>query len=184
MDFGHFTPVGMRHKIVFKNALVINTCCANDTSDVGDLTRWSWANPTSRIITHSYHDVQAVSTEALWQGCKLLPGQERPDPEILAGAWRKNKGRRPSGAYAGPGQPLIDSPGAARRAICLPAFRRQVEFWLEHFALVQELVRLARAHEGPVYLRDHDTGRGVDRNGPMSHAWVLAVWLNTGAWPE
>ena len=42
----------------------------------------------------------------------------------------------------------------------------------------------ARQHAGLVYLRDFDTGRGIDRNGPMSHAWVLAVWLNTGSFPS
>jgi hypothetical protein len=48
---------------------------------------------------------------------------------------------------------------------------------------VASWVQQARAHPGDVYLRDHDTGRGVHRRGPMSHAYVLAFWLNTGKWP-
>jgi len=48
---------------------------------------------------------------------------------------------------------------------------------------VRKWVLAAANHPGPVYLRDHDTGRGVDRNGPMSHGWVLCTFLNTGKWP-
>lgn len=182
ISMGHFTAIGMRAKVEAENALVINTCGQNDTDERGTMTSWVWSNPTNRAIHHPYEDIEAVSVETLWQGMKLLPGQERPDPEILAGAWRKNKGKRPAGAYAGPGQPLITTPGGARRRIYIPAFRRLVEHWMQD-ETVQGYVEEARNHDGPVYLRDHDTGRGLDRNGPMSHAWLMATYLNEGRWP-
>lgn len=181
---GHFTAIGMRAKVDDPTGLVINTCSGNDTRDPGDPTRWTWSNPTNRAIMHLYADIEAVSVEALWQGCKLLPGQDRPDPSILAGQWRKNKGKKPAGAYAGPGQPLITTPGEARRRIYIPAFRKLVDHWLDTNDDVLEWVTAAVRHKGRVYLRDHDTGRGLDRNGPMSHAWLLASYLNRNAWPE
>lgn len=190
VSMGHFTAIGMRAKVEDKNALVINTCGQNDTAEAGNAhTSWVWSNPTNRAITHLYADIQAVSVECLWQGTKLLPGQTRPDPEILQGAWRKNKGKRPAGAYTGPNAsrmdppfPLITSPGEARRKIYIPAFKNLVAHWLGN-ADIRGWVEDAKNWPGPVYLRDHDTGRGIDRNGPMSHAWVLATWLNTGEWP-
>lgn len=183
VSMGHFTAIGMRAKVEDPTALVINTCGSNDTADRGTPTSWVWSNPTNRALTHNYHDIAAVSVEALWQGTKLLPGQTRPDQDILDGNWRKHKGKRPAGAYAGPGQPLITTPGGARRAIYLPAFRNLVEHWM-HDATVAVWVADAMAHPGPVFLRDHDTGRGIDRNGPMSHAWLFATFLNTGEWPS
>lgn len=182
ISMGHFTAIGMRTKVDDPTALVINTCGQNDTDERGTPTSWVWSNPTNRAILHPYEDIVAVSVETLWQGTKLLPGQTRPDPEIIGGAWRKNKGKRPVGAYAGPGNPLLASPGVARRQIYVPAFRRLIEHWLQD-RIVKDWVRMAREHDGPVYLRDFDTGRGIDRNGPMSHAWVMATWLNTGQWP-
>lgn len=179
-SMGKFTAIGMRTKVdedEHPNALVINTCGRNDTDEIGTATSWVWCNPTNRVLTHPYEDIEAVSVEALWQGTKLLPGQERPDPEIIGGAWRKNKGRKPAGAYAGPGKPLICTPGAARRAIYLPAFRRLIEHGLEN-ETIAGWVAEAYGHDGPVFLRDHDTGRGLDQNGPMSHAWLLCDWLN------
>jgi hypothetical protein len=125
--------------------------------------------------------VTAVSVECLWQGTKVFSTE--PDPATLAGAWRRGKAKRPKGAYAGLGEPLLTSPGVARRAIYIPTFKRLVEHWLQDTE-VQAWIEKARQHTGPVYLRDFDTGRGLDRNGPMSHAWVLAVWLNTGSFPS
>ena len=180
---GKFTAIGMRVKVDDPAGLVVNTCCGNDTAERGTPTGWTWSNPTNRAVTHRYEDVEAVSVEALWQGTKLLPGQDRPDPEILAGSWRKHKGRRPAGAYAGPGKPLIATPGEARRRIYIPAFKRLVEHWLRD-PEVAGFVQAARDHCGHVYLRDHDTGRGLDRDGPLSHAWILATFLNTGEWPN
>lgn len=181
---GKITAIGMRAKVDNPAALVINTCSGNDTAERGGPTRWAWANPTNRAITHPYHDVTAVSVECLWQGCKLLPGHTGPDPDILAGAWKKNKGKRPMGAYAGPGQPPITTPGEARRRIYLPAFRNLVDHWLNTDDQVLAWVGDALKHPGRVYLRDFDTGRGLDRNGPMSHAWLLAEYLNKGHWPN
>lgn len=179
---GKFTAIGMRARVTDPEALIVNTCSGNDTSEIGDDRRWSWANPTNRIIPHPYQDIVACSVEALWQGTKLLAGQDRPDPDILQGNWRKHKGKRPAGAYAGPGQPLITNPGEARRKIYIPAFDRLVQHWLQHPEVRDRLDR-ARQHPGPVFLRDHDTGRGIDRNGPLSHAWVLAYYLNHSQWP-
>lgn len=185
---GKFTPIGMRARVEGGDALVINTCSGNDSNERGTPTSWTWSNPTNQRLIHYYKDVCAVSVECLWQGTKLLPGQKEPDQEILGGNWRKNKGKRPAGAYAGRDDqvgllPLITSPGQARRAIYIPAFRHLIESWLED-PTVAGWVDAARNHPGAVFLRDHDTGRGLDRNGPMSHAWVLAVWLNTGSWPD
>ena len=174
---GRFTAIGMRTKITAPNALIINTCSGNDTAEAGDATHWTWANPTNRAVTHKYHDIEAVSTEALWQGTKMRPGQTRPDAQTLAGDWRRAKGRKPAGAYAGPGQPLITTPGEARRRIYIPAMAQQLRYWSTN-PTVTAAVEAAYAHDGPVFLRDHDTGRGIDRNGPMSHAWLIATWLN------
>ena len=111
-----------------------------------------------------------------------LAGYTTPDLACLIGEWRSGKGKRPVGAYAGHGMPLITSPGAARRAIYIPAYRNLVEHWLldeEVISWVQQAIE----YNGSVYLRDHYTGRGVDRNGPMSHAWLLCEFLNHSVWP-
>lgn len=189
---GHFTAIGMRTAVIAAdNPLVINTCADNDTAERGSYTRWSWSNPTNRALPQRYHDIEAVSVECLWQGTKVFNdiacfphGYAEADALTLAGDWRRGKAKRPIGAYAGPAQPLITNAGDARRAIYLPAFQRQIETWLDMDETVRGWVQDAREHNGPVYLRDFDTGRGVDRNGPMSHAWVLATWLNTGEWPN
>lgn len=180
---GQFTAIGMRTKVENPDARVINTCAGNDTSERGDAIRWTWSNPTNRALAHRYHDIEAVSTECLWQGTKIRTGQDGPDFRTLQGDWRRGKGKRPIGAYAGPDQPLITTPGEARRQIYIPAFSRQVREWLID-PQVAEWVQDAGSHPGGVYLRDHDTGRGIDRNGPMSHAWLLATWLNEGQIPE
>jgi hypothetical protein len=182
-SMGHFTAIGMRTKVEDPSALVINTCGKNDTADIGDDRSWVWSNPTNRAIQHPYADITAVSVECLWQGCKLRVGETRPRQEILDGNWRLGKGKRPIGSYGGPNLPLICTPGEARRRIYIPAFRRLVEHWLAN-PEVAKMVETARNWSGPVYLRDFDTGRGIDRNGPMSHAFVLATWLNTGEWPN
>lgn len=181
-SMGHFTAIGMRTHVPWPEALVINTCGQNDTAERGTPTIWAWANPTNRAITHRYHDIEAVSVECLWQGTKLTKSHTEPDPRTLAGEWRRGKGKRPTGAYAGPGQPPITNAGTARRAIYVPAFRNLIEHWLQDKE-VQEWLQTARRHPGPVFLRDFDTGRGIDRNGPMSHAWLMSEWLNTGQWP-
>jgi hypothetical protein len=180
---GKFTAIHMRRKVDEENALVINTCGRNDTDEKGHATSWVWSNPTNRAILHPYQDVTAVSVECLWQGTKMLAGMSRPKEGVLKGDWRKGKAKRPIGAWTGPGNPLITTPGEARRKIYLPAFQRLIEHWMQD-PEVAEWVQKARDHEGWVYLRDHDTGRGVDQNGPMSHAWVLATFLNTGKWPK
>jgi len=180
---GHFTSIGMRTKVDDPTALVINTCGKNDTADKGTPESWVFCNPTNRAIVHHYEDIGAVSVEALWQGTKLLPGQTTPDHEILQGNWRKNKGKRPAGAYAGPNAPLITSPGEARLRIYIPAFKNLITHWLQDKE-VRTWISEAEQHDGPVYLRDHDTGRGIMRNGPMSHSWLFCVWLNTKDWPK
>jgi hypothetical protein len=179
----HFIPIGMRVKVA-AGARTVNTCSPNDSVDPGDTKRWGWAAPTSRIVRHQYEGVEAVSTETLWQGCKITAASPdgRPDPKILGGNWRGGKGKKPFGAWAGEGKPLITNPGEARRKIYLPAYRRQIEAWLED-PRAADILAEARRYGGPVYLRDFDTGQGVDRDGPMSHAWVLSVFLNTGEWP-
>ncbi len=180
-SMGRFTAIGMRTKVEDPKALVINTCGLNDTAERGSFDSWAWSNPTNRAIVHEYEQVNAVSVECLWQGTKVFSEDGAPDPITLRGEWRRGKARRPVGAWAGPGRPLIRTPGEARRKIYIPAFKRLVEHWLQDEE-VAVWVRTARRHE-TVYLRDHDTGRGIDRNGPMSHAFVLATWLNTGVWP-
>lgn len=179
---GKFTAVGMRAKIDAANALVINTCGKNDTAERGEYASWVWSNPTNRAIIHTFHDIQAVSVEALWQGTKIFVEGGRPDGETLGGNWRRGKAKRPVGAYNGPDQPLLRRPGLARRAIYIPAFTNLIQHWMKD-PIVAGWIEQARNHAGPVFLRDHDTGRGVERNGPMSHAWVLATYLNTGSFP-
>lgn len=181
VSMGHFTAIGMRTKVEDPAAIVINTCSGNDTDEIGDETHWTWSNPTNRAILHQYADIEAVSVECLWQGTKMREGMDKPLEEVLKGNWRWGKGKKPIGAYAGPGHPLITRPGDARRRIYIPAFRNLIEHWLKN-STVQSIVEHVKARPGPVYLRDHDTGRGIDRNGPMSHAWVLASFLNTGNW--
>lgn len=183
VKMGKFTAVGMRIKIEESDALTINTCGQNDTTERGTFESWVWSNPTNRAIVHEYEDVKAVSVECAWQGTKIFQVGGKPDPQTLAGDWRRGKAKRPIGAWAGAGKPLLTTPGSARRAIYIPAFRRLVEHWLQD-TVVRGWIEAARAHKGSVYLRDHDTGRGLDRNGPMSHAYVLATYLNTGEFPK
>lgn len=181
---GTFIPTGMREPIEDDYALIIDTCAGNDTALVGDELRWVWANPTNRRFSHRYHGLEAVSVAALWQGTKVYGPVNEPDELALAGDWRRGKGRTPRGAWAGPGEDLIDEIGEARRAIFVPAYSFQIMSWVVGNDRVQEMVHKARHHEGPVYLRDHDTEQGVDNPTAMSHAWLLAVWLNTGDWPK
>lgn len=178
---GKFTAIGMRLKVEDPKALVINTCGKNDTSDRGEFRSWTWANPTNRIISHPYEDITAVSVECLWQGTKVMNGTQ-PNLEALQGNWRLGKGRRPLGAYAGKDQPLIRNVPDARRKIYLPAYQRLLLHWLQD-SEVTRWVNEAKEWDGPVYLRDFDVGRGVNQSAPMSHAWVLAVFLNTGSLP-
>lgn len=182
---GKFTAIGMREKVEDQKALVINTCGKNDTSERGEFTSWSWANPTNRIIKHPYEDIEAVSVECLWQGTKIMNGDRLTNENVAAlqGNWRFGKGKRPVGAYAGKDKPLIRNVPEARRKIYLPAYHRLILHWSQDKE-VMSWVERAQKWDGPVYLRDFDTGRGVDRNAPMSHAWVLAVFLNTGAMPK
>ncbi len=182
VSMGKFTAIGMRTSVQDPTALIINTCGQNDTDGVGTMESWVWSNPTNRAITHKYADIEAVSVECLWQGTKVFIEGGHADPLTLKGDWRRGKAKRPIGAYAGPMCALIRSPGEARRKIYIPAFRRLVLHWMRN-PQVLAYIEAARNHNGPIYLRDHDTGRGIDRNGPMSHAWVLATFLNTGAFP-
>ena len=182
-SMGQFTAIGMRTKVVDPRILVISTCGKNDTSSRGDKHSWAWSNPTNRALTHEYEGVEAMSVECLWQGTKIFKEGGRPDPLTLAGDWRRGKAKRPIGAWAGEGIPLITTPGGARRRIYVPAFSRLVEHWLQD-RQVSLWMEAARSHPGPVYLRDFDTGRGIDRKGPMSHAWLLCTFLNDGEWPS
>lgn len=184
-SMGKFTAIGMRTPVTEPNALIINTCADNDTSEVGQLCRWSWSNPTNRKYTATYLDITAVSTEAMWQGTKIVMSgadslfdDARPDQDILDGNWRKNKGKKPIGAYAGKGNILITNPGEARRKIYIPVFLNQISSWIADSWEVRNMLKMAINHDGNVYMRDFDTGRGIDRNGPMSHAWLLATILN------
>ncbi len=161
---------------------MIDTCSGNDTAERGDDHRWTWSNPTNRAIVHRYAGVEAVSVECMWQGTKIRAVGGRPDPRILAGQWRANKAARPLGAWAGEEQPLIVTPGGASRAIYMPAFAALIAPWMRD-PVIADRVSRAKSYQGPIFLRDWDTGRGVDRDGPMSHAWVLASWLNSGEWP-
>lgn len=186
VTMGHFTAIGMRAKVEDPTALVINTCGQNDTAERGTPTSWVWSNPTNRAITHTMAadpTIQAASVECLWQGTKILTQNGTPNQPCLAGNWRLGKAKRPIGAWNGPNQPLITNPGEARVKIYIPAFSALIQHWMQD-PIIQSWVQTARNHQGPVYLRDHDTGRGIWRNGPMSHAWVLATWLNTGQWPK
>lgn len=182
-SMGKFTAIGMRVKVDDPWAMVINTCGGNNGTGIGHVSSWDWSNPTNQAIDHVYEGVEAVSVEALWQGTKIFKVGGRPDELTLQGDWRRGKAKRPIGAWGGEGKPLLTTPGGARRAIYIPAFTRLVEHWMQDPS-VQTYIRVAREWNGPVYLRDHDTGRGIDRNGPMSHAWVLATWLNTGKFPD
>lgn len=177
---GKYTAVSMRASLP-DDTLIINTCSDNDTDQTGDATRWSWTNPTNRRYwaTHKNDpECTAVSLECLWQGTKIMQGQSSPDYKILGGDWRKGKGRRPIGAWNGPGRGLITNPGTARREIYVPAFVTQLHQQLYDNSKASRLLREATAHDGRIALRDFDTGRGIDRNGPMSHAWVLSIILN------
>lgn len=180
---GKFTAIGMRtpEKSLPGERIVINTCGKNDTSERGDFNTWVWCNPTNRAIKHKYEDIEAVSVECLWQGTKIFNGT--PNQLTLAGNWRLGKGKRPLGAWAGPGKPLITNPGEARRKIYLPAFRNLIEFWLKD-SIVQQWLETCKSFDGLIFLRDFDTGRGLDRNGPMSHAWLFCMYLNSGSWPS
>jgi hypothetical protein len=191
VKMGKFTAIGMRDKITDSKALIINTCSDNDTANKGDFTHWSWCNPTNRALQIECPTdpaIKAVSVECLWQGTKIFNFNGRPTKVILNGEWRKGKARRPIGAWNGEenGQPkpYINNPGQARLKIYIPAYAQLINHWIKTDEQVHDWVIQADSWSGDVYLRDHDTGRGVMRNGPMSHGWLLAMYLNTGKWPE
>lgn len=171
--------------------LVINVACGNDKPGKGDFYAWAWASPTNtRYQAHfqwgeaATQCLHAKSVECLWQGTKMFhPTSQGPDPEVLEGNWRKYKGYKPHGAWGGPEGRLLDRVDA-RRLIYIPAYRTQIMQWLLDDAEVQGWVDRSRLEPGFVYLRDFDTGEGLDNPRPMSHAWVLATFLNTGVWPD
>lgn len=173
---GRLRAIGMRARVPDPDALVINTCSGNDTSDVGDLTHWTWANPTNRMIAHKYADITAVSVECLWQGTKVFSIRNRVpqcDPAALQGDWRRGKGKKPIGAYTGMNTPLIMDVGEARRKIYVPAYKAQLMYWLGLYGSVQDWVKEAKTGKRDVYLRDHTVGHVIDSPVPMSHAWLL-----------
>lgn len=186
VSMGKFTAVGMRAKVP-EGSIVVNTCSGNDGAEYGDDTHWNWANPTNRRFPPQiYFGHQAASVECLWQGFKVysLRGDgSTPNLDTLAGDWRLAKGKKPLGHWDGPGRYPINDPGKARRQIYIPNYRHQIEqaLIMPH---VRKMVMKLRDDALPVFLRDHDTGRGVDQPKPMSHAWLLAVYLNTGLWPN
>lgn len=185
VQMGHYTAIGMRQPVQDPTALVVNTCSGNDTAEAGSLYQWTWCNPTNRLISivcPTDPRYSAVSPEAMWQGTKIFQLGGTPDPVTLGGEWRRGKAKRPIGAWNGPGNPLITNPGEARLKIYIPSYRQLIEAWMKD-PQVQLWIKTTKEHQGPVYLRDHDTGRGVLRNGPMSHAWLLCEFLNTGNWP-
>ena len=184
---GKFTAIGMRTPVEDDRALVVNTCSDNDKCLIGNNAQWSWCNPTNRLFeaVHPEDDaVRAVSIEALWQGTKIFKAGGRPDPFTLDGDWRRGKGKKPIGSWAGEGRALHQTPGDARRAIYIPAFIRQIYRILMSNNGAEALLRYAGRQSRNVFLRDWDTGRGLEQRGPMSHAWVLANILNTGDVPE
>jgi hypothetical protein len=69
----------------------------------------------------------------------------------LAGNWRLGKAKRPLGAYNGT-QPLIKTPGEARRKIYIPAFTNLVKHWLQDEEVLGWVTK-AHEHDGPVFLR-------------------------------
>lgn len=169
---GEMKPIGMRTSVREPGAMIINTCAQNDTDALGNKLSWSWCNPTNRRFNHVYHGYVAVSVECLWQGTKVFAGlPHKPTLSTMAGRWRDAKRKRPLGAYAGEGEPLITTPGEARRRIYIPAYKRQIELWREFKPEINDWI--AEAMERGAYVRDHDTGQGIDQPGPMSHAWLL-----------
>lgn len=182
VPMGKFTAVGMS-TVIPSGWIVVDTCALNDTSQEGDDLRIAAFNPTNRRFGFEHRGVRGVSVEAGWQGLKDIEGRPCPDPRTLAGDWRRGKKARPRGHWNGVGEPLLTTPGSARRAIYVPAYRLQVERWLAASATLRDRVERLRADPRPVAARDFDEGRGLDRFGPMSHSWVLCAWLNTGVWP-
>jgi len=181
-SMGKFTAIGMFTSVP-AGSIVVDTCAHNDTALEGDDYRLAAFNPTNSRFGFEHRGARGVSTETGWQGLKAIPGRPCPDPDTLAGRWGRGKKARPIGHWNGDGEPLLTTPGAARRIIYIPAYRLQIERWLAYSATLRDRVARLRSDRRPVFLRDYDHGRGVDRDGPMSHAWVLAVWLNTGKWP-
>lgn len=186
---GKFTAIGMREEVDDPNALIINTCSDNDTVRKGDYTHWSWCNPTNRAITiecGTDPNITAVSPECAWQGTKIFNFNGRPNKTVLNGEWRRGKAKRPIGAWNGEvdgkPNPYINNVGMARAKIYIHAYNQLILHWLKDQE-VHDWVIQADGHDGDVYLRDFDTGRGVKRSGPMSHAWLLAMYLNNGEWP-
>jgi len=194
-QMGQFTAIGMRTKVSDPNALIINTCSHNGLATKGDFTRWSWANPTNTAVLFTCPtdpNYTAVSVECMWQGTKIFKEGDKPNVDVMHGNWRGGKKKKPlhppgfcwprRGAWNGPDRPLISDPGQARVAIYIPCYKQLIEHWMEDPEIV-EWVERARNHPYLVYLRDYDTGRGVFNHGPMSHAWLLCEFLNTGKWP-
>lgn len=175
-----------QRQIMPPDAYVIETCSDNDTPKSGASRRWSWANPSNTRFPVLYGGRVFCSTEGLWQGAKVFTHDGQPD--MVAGAkpghWRRAKKRRPFGHWGGPDQAPITTAREARLRVYLPAYKAQIEQWMTADPEVARWVAEARAHAGIVYLRDWDTGKGLDNGGPMSHGWLLAYYLNHGRMPE
>ncbi len=166
-------------------SLCIDTCLDNDKSYPGNSRRWSWANPTNTRFVVEYGRMTFISVEALWQAAKVFIHDGQPDLGIATtpGAWRRAKKRRPFGHWGGPGKPPITTAGEARRRIYVPAYERQITQWLRDPQVAQWVLWARDYGAASVYLRDWDTGKGLDNAGPMSHGWLLAYYLNNGRMP-
>lgn len=127
----------------------------------------------------------AASVEGVWQGLKVFEGAD-VDPATFENRTMRRLKRtvRRFGPCLGhrrgvAGADLLDY-RAARWLIYLPSYRHA----LEHRLTAEVDLLRALGAERPVVLLDFGTnGRPEDLRQPLSHAALLARWLD-GDWPQ
>jgi hypothetical protein len=125
----------------------------------------------------------AMSVEGIWQGLKVFQNEDvdlrKLDLSTMKGIKRsvtRSRGRVLGHRRGTAGHELLDY-RQARVDIYLPIYR-----WVLEGQAAEQVAELRRlAAEGPLVLLDYETNGDVDDlSSPLSHAALVARWLQAG----
>lgn len=146
------------------------------------LVRFSPFFPHGDLPVPGWPEHRSASVEGIWQGLKVFERDGEIDPARFAitsmrGIKRTVRKYGPvAGHSTGPGSAPLLGLAEARRRIFIPSYL----FVLEE-RLPEEVEALrAQARQEPLVLLDYATNGDVEAPGPLSHASVLARFLQSG----